>query len=80
MLAAGQPADAHARYADALTGAARNGELDEQARAHHGLARTSHTTGDPGQARHHWTEALTLYTTLGAPEADQIRAHLASAP
>jgi len=80
LLAAGQPADARARYTAALAGAARNGEIDEQARAHRGLARTSYTTGDRGRARHHWTQALTLYTTLGAPEADQIRAQLASRP
>jgi len=80
LLAAGQPADAHARYTAALAGAARNGEIDEQARAHQGLARTSLATGDPGQARHHWTQALSLYTTLGAPEAEQIRAHLTSTP
>ena len=80
LLAAGQPAGARARYTAALTGAARNGEIEEQARAHHGLARTSHTTGDLGRARHHWTQALTIYTTLGAPEAEQIRAHLASRP
>jgi hypothetical protein len=39
-------------------------------RAHHALAR-------PGQARHHWAEALALYTHLGTPQADQIRAQLA---
>jgi hypothetical protein len=32
-----------------------------------------------GQARHHWPQALTLYTELGAPEADQVRAQLAAA-
>jgi DNA-binding SARP family transcriptional activator/tetratricopeptide (TPR) repeat protein len=77
-LATGQSADARAHYAAALSGAARNGEKYEQARAHNGLARAHQAAGDLGQARHHWSQALTLYTTLGAPEAEQVRAHLAS--
>ena len=31
-----------------------------------------------GQARHHWQQALTLYTQLGAPEADQVRSELSA--
>jgi tetratricopeptide (TPR) repeat protein len=77
LLAAGQPAEACAQYAAALRGAARNGEKYEQARAYNGLARARQRAGDLGQARHHWNEALTLYTTLGVPEADEVRAHLA---
>ena len=30
-------------------------------------------------ARRHWQEALTLYTDLGAPEADQVRTQLTTA-
>jgi len=33
---------------------------------------------NPTQARHHYQHALTLYTDLGTPEADQIRAHPAT--
>jgi hypothetical protein len=41
-----------------------------------GLAHTHHATGDPDQAHHHWRQALALYTALGVPEADDVRAHL----
>jgi tetratricopeptide (TPR) repeat protein len=50
----------------------------EQARAHSGLARACRTDGDSLQARHHWREALTRYAAIGAPEADEIRALLAT--
>jgi membrane protein required for beta-lactamase induction len=33
--------------------------------------------GEGEQARRHWERALTLYTQLGAPEADQVRSQLA---
>ncbi len=48
-----------------------------QANAHSGLARTYQAGGDSLQARHHWQEALTCYTAIGAPEALEIRARLA---
>jgi hypothetical protein len=35
--------------------------------------------GDPHQAHSYWQEALTRYTDLGVPEADQVRAELAAA-
>jgi DNA-binding SARP family transcriptional activator/tetratricopeptide (TPR) repeat protein len=76
FLATGRSADARTQYAAALDGAAQNGEQYEQARAHNGLAHAYHAAGDLGQARRHWDEALTLYVTLGAPEADQVRAQL----
>jgi len=56
--------------------ASQIGDPYEQARAHNGLAHTSHATGDPDQDRHHWRQALALYTDLGVPEADDIPAHL----
>jgi tetratricopeptide (TPR) repeat protein len=77
FLSTGQFADARAHYAAALSGAALNGEKHEQAAAHNGLARACHASGDLGQARRHWNEALALYVTLGTPEADQVRARLA---
>ena len=55
------------------------GDQYERARAHNGLARTFHATGDAGQARRHWQQALALFTELGAPEADQVRAQLTAA-
>ena len=64
-------------HAAVLSVTTQNGEKYEQARAHNGLAHAYHAAGDPGQARRHWKEALTLYIILGAPETDQVRAHLA---
>jgi tetratricopeptide (TPR) repeat protein len=79
LLATGQPGDARARHATALGLASQTGDKYEQARAHHGLACSYHATGDDGQARHHWRQALAIYTKLGAPQADQVRAQLATA-
>ena len=53
--------------------AAGIGNRNQQARAHTGLGHAHHTLGNPTQARHHYEHALTLYTDLGQPEADQIR-------
>jgi DNA-binding SARP family transcriptional activator/Tfp pilus assembly protein PilF len=78
LLAAGHRADACAQHSAALSGAARTGEKYEQARAHNGLARAYQLAGDLGQAGHHWNQALTLYSALGTPEADEVRAQLAS--
>jgi tetratricopeptide (TPR) repeat protein len=69
--AAGRPTDALTHHTAAHTIAADTGDRDQQARAHHAL-------GTPTQARHHYQHALNLYTDLGVPEADQIRAHLAA--
>ena len=78
FLAAGRSSDARAQHAAALSVTTQSGEKYEQARAHNGLAHACHAAGDPGQARRHWKEALTLYISLGAPETDQVRAHLAT--
>jgi len=78
LLATGQPADARFRYAAALGLASEIGGKYQQARAHHGLARAHQAAGDPEEARRHWQHALGLYTGLGTPEADQIRAQLAT--
>jgi tetratricopeptide (TPR) repeat protein/transcriptional regulator with XRE-family HTH domain len=76
-LCAALPADARARYGTALDVASGTGAKREQARAHHGLGQTYHDCGDTRNARRHWREAFTLYTELGAPEADLIRTRLA---
>jgi DNA-binding SARP family transcriptional activator/Tfp pilus assembly protein PilF len=78
LLAAGRPDHARTQHTIALDLAAQIGEVEKQARAHLGLARACNATDDPDLARHHWHQALTLYTSLGAPEADQIRAQLAT--
>jgi hypothetical protein len=49
------------------------------ARAHNGLGHAHHAGGNPSQGRYHWHVALTLYTDLGVPEAEQVRALLGEA-
>ncbi|MFI9581991.1 AfsR/SARP family transcriptional regulator [Streptomyces sp. NPDC052236] len=75
---AGRPAEALARHTAAATIALRIGERDEQARAFGGAALCHHAMGDPRQARHHWRLALALYSELGSPESESIRALLTS--
>jgi DNA-binding SARP family transcriptional activator/Tfp pilus assembly protein PilF len=72
----GQPAAARAELETALWLAAETGNTYEQASAHCDLAESHHGAGDDQQARRHWQQALSLYTQLGAPEADQIRSLL----
>ncbi len=67
------------QHAAALGLASQIGDKHQQARAHHGLACSHHATGNPGQARRHWREALALYTTLGTPEVEQVCAKLVAA-
>jgi tetratricopeptide (TPR) repeat protein len=76
-LAASEPGQARTAHSRALDLAGQTGDKFEQARAHAGLARSRQPAGDPAQALDHWHEALALYTELGTPEADQIRAQLA---
>jgi DNA-binding SARP family transcriptional activator len=66
-------------HATALDLASQTDNGYEQARAHHGLARAYQSAGQPGQARQHWQHALAEFTRLGTPEADQVRAELATA-
>jgi Flp pilus assembly protein TadD len=74
LLATGRPDEAQVAYTAALALAGQLGEAYEQARAHHGLAAALHAVGDDALARHHRSCALELYSALGAPEADAIRA------
>ena len=61
---------------DALTIAADIGDRHQQSRAHTGLGYAHHSLANPDRAREHYEHALTLYTDLGMPDADQIRTHL----
>ena len=79
LLAIGRPATAQARHAAALTLAVQSSETHQQARAHAGLAIACQACGDLAGAQRHQQHALALYTHLGAPEADQIRARLSGA-
>jgi tetratricopeptide (TPR) repeat protein/DNA-binding SARP family transcriptional activator len=78
LHAAGQSEQARAQHAGALTLAIETGDPYQQARAHTGLAHTHHAAGEQGLARLHWKQALMLYTNLGVPDADDVRAHLAA--
>jgi tetratricopeptide (TPR) repeat protein len=78
FLATGQSDGARTQHEAALARTTGTGDVYEQARAHHGLARCCHAAGDVGLTRQHLNQALTLYTSLGAPEAGQIRTQLAA--
>jgi tetratricopeptide (TPR) repeat protein len=78
LHATGQSEQARAQHAAALVLAVETGDRYQQARAHTGLAHTRHAAGEHGMARQHWQHALTLYTDLGVPDADDVRAHLAA--
>jgi len=78
LLATGEPRDAGARFTTALD---LGTELDlphMRARAYDGLGRACDALGDADQARQHWQQALAIFTRLGVPEADQVRARLAA--
>ncbi|HEY3907163.1 MAG TPA: tetratricopeptide repeat protein [Streptosporangiaceae bacterium] len=75
-LAAGRLTDARGQHAVALSLANRAEEKYEQARAHDGLASVYAASGAEAQARRHWQEALTRYSELGAPQAEQVRERL----
>jgi tetratricopeptide (TPR) repeat protein/transcriptional regulator with XRE-family HTH domain len=72
---AGQATAAQAELTAALRLAAATDNTYQQAGAHRDLADGYHRAGDSEQARHHWRQALTLYTQLGAPEAAELRSH-----
>jgi len=76
--AAGDPAAARTHHTAALAVAPATGGRDQQARAHAGLGRAHHSLGDPARARRNLQHALDLYSELGGPEADQVRADLAA--
>jgi DNA-binding SARP family transcriptional activator/Tfp pilus assembly protein PilF len=77
LLATNAQAGARTSLTSALNLASQISDKYEQARAHNGLARSYHATSDSDRASQHWRQALTLYTELGAPESDEVRAHLA---
>jgi tetratricopeptide (TPR) repeat protein len=79
LFRTGDTDKARAYHAAALRLAPEAGPPLVQARAHSGLARACQVGGDLAQARHHWQQALTRYTAIGAPEADEIRARLTAA-
>jgi tetratricopeptide (TPR) repeat protein len=75
-LAAGDHATAMSRHTAALAIADELDILDQQARAHAGIARAHRSLGDDVPARRHYEAALTRYTELGMPQAAEVRAAL----
>jgi tetratricopeptide (TPR) repeat protein/transcriptional regulator with XRE-family HTH domain len=88
LRATNQPAQALTHHQHAATLAVELGQPHDHARALDGIAHAHHDLGHhdlghpdlghPGQARHHWQQALQIFTQLATPEADQVRAHLAT--
>ncbi|MEV0298754.1 BTAD domain-containing putative transcriptional regulator [Nocardia sp. NPDC050710] len=74
--AAGDRAGALDEHAAALRLAEENGNQPERARAAEGLARAHRDLGNLDLARHHAEQALTGWSTLRVPEADDVRAFL----
>ncbi len=77
FLVAGQADSASARYRAALEVASVIDDRYEQARAGRRLADSYHAVGEAVQAHRHWHQALAIFSVLGTPESDDIRASLA---
>ncbi|WOX09343.1 AfsR/SARP family transcriptional regulator [Streptomyces sp. N50] len=76
--ASGRPTDALTHHTDALTIAEDIGNPGQQARAHAGLAEAHVARDDTDAAVRHYERALSLYTEHGMPEADTVKARLAT--
>jgi DNA-binding SARP family transcriptional activator/Tfp pilus assembly protein PilF/DNA-binding XRE family transcriptional regulator len=74
--AAGDLDTAHGLLGTGLAQAAEARDQYQEARALDGLARVHHCAGRADAARDHWQRAYALFTELGTPEADQVRARL----
>jgi tetratricopeptide (TPR) repeat protein len=61
-------------YRSALRSAQAGSDLYEQARALDGIAHTRQHFGDRSAARQQWQMALDLYTGLGVPDVEQVKA------
>jgi tetratricopeptide (TPR) repeat protein len=74
FFATGHPDQAAIWHSDALRLADQAGLLYEEARAHDGIGNACDALGETSRSRSHWERALSLYTELGTPEAEQVRA------
>ncbi|MGI5188250.1 AfsR/SARP family transcriptional regulator [Promicromonospora sp. CA-289599] len=79
-LFTGDAAGAVARHTEALALAAADGTRHQQARAHAGIGHAHRALGNPDLARTHYEHAHAIYTDLGMPEAEEMRATLAEVP
>lgn len=77
LRTSGSAVDALEHHRHALETAHDTGDRPEQARAHDGIAHVTAGQGDHGTADTNWRQALAIYAELGAPEAEEIRSHLA---
>jgi len=75
LRTAGQPVEARTQHGAALRLATQIGDRHQQARAQEGLGHT-YAASDAALAGEYWQKALAIYTDLGVPEADQVRARL----
>ncbi|MEH0541747.1 tetratricopeptide repeat protein [Streptomyces sp. B21-105] len=75
---AGRHTEALEAHASALEVAGGIGEQEEQARAHIGAARVRQGRGEVSQAVDHLHQALSLYTAMGSPRAEETRKTLLS--
>jgi DNA-binding SARP family transcriptional activator/Tfp pilus assembly protein PilF len=80
LVATGRSDEAYASHIAALQLARQIGDRYQQARAHDGLGYACQAVDDAVEARRHWQEALTLFTEIGVPEADEVRERLATNP
>jgi tetratricopeptide (TPR) repeat protein len=62
----------------ALQLAAETGSTYQLADVHRDLAESHDSVGEGEQASEHWQHALTLFTQLNAPEADDVRSRLSA--
>jgi DNA-binding SARP family transcriptional activator/tetratricopeptide (TPR) repeat protein len=76
---AGRAAEALRSHTGALGIAVQVGARGQQARAHAGVGHAHHSLGDADLARTHYERACALYTELGMPEAEELRARLEAA-
>jgi tetratricopeptide (TPR) repeat protein len=77
-LRGGHPDQAGPLLRDALAAMTELGSRQQEARLHVLLADTTALAGDTGAERDHLHRALTAYTAIEAPEAEQVRARLES--
>jgi tetratricopeptide (TPR) repeat protein len=74
LAALGEPDSALERHELARAAAVEIGDRLQHARALAGVARCLEETGRARQAHPHWRRAEEIYTELGVPDADEIRA------
>jgi tetratricopeptide (TPR) repeat protein len=75
-LSINDPVQSLAHHQRALALARENGNHHQRALAHNGIGLAHRDLGHPQDARHHWQQAIDLYTTISELEAQRVRAQL----